>query len=158
MKPARLRFTHEEDLIIMKLVSKHGAREWKIFETYLPGRTGRQIRERYINYLSPDTKRSGWTDEEDDLLRKKVREHGRKWSTIATFFSGRTDVTLKNRWLKLQRRDRLKEVAAPSEPIPMPKITTEQPDVAQSEFIDTKCEVQYTSDVDAEILADILEY
>jgi hypothetical protein len=35
-----------------------------------------------------------------------ARQRGTQWSRLAKFFPGRTDVSLKNRWNKLQRRSK----------------------------------------------------
>ena len=108
-KRVRNKFTQEEDDTIVQIVSRFGAHSWRSIAANLPGRTARQIRERYVNYLAPNVCKDPWTPEEDQRLRDKVAEHGRKWSLIARFFENRTDVTLKNRWLKLQRGDRKKQ-------------------------------------------------
>jgi hypothetical protein len=45
-----------------------------------------------------------WTEEEDDLLRRAVREHGGKnWKKIASCLPGRSDVQCLHRWQKVLR-------------------------------------------------------
>ncbi len=45
-----------------------------------------------------------WTEEEDDLLRRAVREHGGKnWKKIAGCLPGRSDVQCLHRWQKVLR-------------------------------------------------------
>jgi hypothetical protein len=104
-RKVRQQFSREEDQIISDLVSQSGACRWSRIAGQLPGRTPRQCRERWVNYLSPEVRRSPLSSEEEDLLRNKVAEHGQVWARIASFFEGRTDVWLKHQYLKLMRRD-----------------------------------------------------
>lgn len=43
-------WTSEEDSIILREYSKFG-RNWALIAKKVPGRTGKQVRERYVNYL-----------------------------------------------------------------------------------------------------------
>jgi hypothetical protein len=103
------KFGPEEDDIIRAAVDAHGPRKWCRVAELLVGRTARQCRERWVNYLSPDVTKAPWAAEEENLLRTKVAEFGPSWSRIARFFVGRTDVCLKNHYLKLIRTDRKAE-------------------------------------------------
>ena len=91
-------FTEEEDAKLIQLVSFFGQNSWKMVAANIPGRTQRQCRERYKTYLAPGIKKTPWTKEEDELLLRKYNELGPKWAIIATFFAGRTDNTIKNRY------------------------------------------------------------
>jgi hypothetical protein len=64
----------------------------------MPGRSGRQCRDRYRNYLCPGITTDQWTAEEDNLLRQKYAELGTQWAKIGKSFRGRTGTALKNRW------------------------------------------------------------
>jgi hypothetical protein len=64
----------------------------------MPGRTARQCRDRWTNYLAPAISFEPWRPEEDSLIVHKVNEIGTKWATIAKFTHGRTGNALKNRW------------------------------------------------------------
>ena len=48
--------------------------------------------------------RKKFTPEEDELLQKKYEELGPCWKKIATFLTGRTEISVKNRWNKIQRK------------------------------------------------------
>jgi len=50
-------WSKEEDDIVMKLVSENGARNWSYIAKNLPGRIGKQCRERWHNHLNPDIKK-----------------------------------------------------------------------------------------------------
>ncbi len=58
-------WTKEEDELVMKLVKELGPKNWSYIAKSLPGRIGKQCRERWHNHLNPDIKKERWTDEED---------------------------------------------------------------------------------------------
>jgi hypothetical protein len=61
-------------------------------------RAARQIRERYLNYLDPNIKQGNWTEEEDQKLISFISQKEKNyWKNISRYFSGRTDVSIKNR-------------------------------------------------------------
>jgi hypothetical protein len=100
----RQMFSAEEDARLKQLVSQHGSKDWKNIAKKMPNRSTRQCRERYKNYLSPELINLPWSASEDDLLRQKFDVFGPKWATIAHFFTGRSDVSLKNHWASLISR------------------------------------------------------
>jgi hypothetical protein len=99
------KFTADEDRVISLMVESHGPQKWRLVAEKLHGRTARQCRERWVNYLSPSVTTAPWTAAEDALLREQVSGIGPLWSRIARLFEGRTDVLLKHRYLKLMRQD-----------------------------------------------------
>ena len=44
---------------------KNGPKKWSEIAKYLPGRIGKQCRERWYNHLDPNINKKGWTEEED---------------------------------------------------------------------------------------------
>ena len=53
--------------------------------------------------------RSMWSDEEDRLIEEGVRRHGCKWRAIAAALPGRSDSSVRNRWMRIQKeRDMLR--------------------------------------------------
>ena len=44
----------QEDKEVRKLVEKHGDKSWVLVASFLPNRTGKQIRERWHNQLDPN--------------------------------------------------------------------------------------------------------
>lgn len=98
LKNHRIKFSREEDEHLKKLVEKMGPRKWKNIARNMPGRTERQCRDRYKNYLMPGYFNGQWTREEDEMLLRKHKELGSKWSVMTKFFKNRNANSLKNRW------------------------------------------------------------
>lgn len=118
----------EEDKTIFDWVQEHGADEWSALAKKLPGRIGKQCRERWINVLDPNIKRGQWTEDEDNLLIQLQEELGNKWSDIGKRL-GRTDNCVKNHWnntLKKRIERRLRGESEVKQRGRKPKCRTEQ--------------------------------
>ena len=72
---------------------------WRRIATLVPGRIGKQCRERWHNHLRPDiNKCARWSREEDVAIHLGVKTLGHKWSAIVKSLPGRTDNQVKNRY------------------------------------------------------------
>ena len=61
-------WTKEEDEIVRNLVLTIGPKNWSSIARNLPGRIGKQCRERWHNHLNPNIKKERWSDEEDMII------------------------------------------------------------------------------------------
>lgn len=95
---SRVPFTNEEDEKIKKLTEKFGTRNWPLIASFIEGRTPKQCRDRYSNYLIPGFFQGQWTKEEDELLTKLYIQNGPKWSFLQKSFPSRSANSIKNRW------------------------------------------------------------
>lgn len=103
MKHHRARFSLEEDEKLKRLVEKFGTEKWDKIARRMSSRNARQVKDRWIYYLSPELNQSEWSEEEDNLLIEKHEEIGNKWRKIALFFPNRTDIMVKSRFHKIMR-------------------------------------------------------
>ena len=106
LKPGLVKgpWTSEEDQRLSEWVAKEGPQKWSRCSALIPGRSGKQCRERWMNNLDPEIKRGEWTDEEDELLFNLYKKFGSAWSKIAKHFRGRTENNIKNRFYSTIRR------------------------------------------------------
>ncbi|KAH0790286.1 Myb-like DNA-binding domain containing protein [Histomonas meleagridis] len=91
-------WTRQEDEFIINFVSKFGCKSWTKLATMLPGRVGKQCRERYMNHLNPNIHHGPWTPEEDRRLYALHESFGNHWTQIAKQMPTRGENMIKNRW------------------------------------------------------------
>ena len=87
-----------EDAVLFQVMRANPGISWKNVAFYLPGRTARQCRDRWVNYLNPDITFRSWTERDDEILQEKFAEYGPKWSKILNHFPNRSYNDLKNRF------------------------------------------------------------
>ncbi|CAM9903506.1 unnamed protein product, partial [Ectocarpus sp. 12 AP-2014] len=95
-------WTKEED---QKLKEVAAAMEykWSHVAKLMGGRTYKQCRERYTNYLKEGLNVGPWTKEEDQLLLSMHAKVGNKWAEIARYLKDRSENMIKNEYMKLSR-------------------------------------------------------
>ncbi|CAM9514174.1 unnamed protein product, partial [Ectocarpus sp. 8 AP-2014] len=94
-------WTPEEDEIVRGTVLSAqaiGAVKWSLVAVLLPGRLGKQCRERWFNHLDPTVKKTEWTPHEDEVLFNAQAFFGTRWCEISKFLPGRTENAVKNRY------------------------------------------------------------
>lgn len=91
-------WTEGEDEQLRRAIKEVGFNNWSVVAAMVPGRTGKQCRERWFGMLSPDLAKEDWTPEEDQLLLRLHSEYGNSWAKIAQFIPRRSRISLRNRW------------------------------------------------------------
>jgi hypothetical protein len=116
-KKSKQKFTREEDELIINCVKRmkeiEGKISWIKVAKQLPSRTNKQVRERYLTYLSPSININPLSTSELKLLVEIVFENANfciiPWKKIAKSFPGRSDIFLKNQYnyekMKLLKND-----------------------------------------------------
>ena len=151
----RARFNINEDNILISLVNQFGEGNWDIISEKMDGRNVRQVKERWMNFLSPKISKNPWSKEEDDLLIKKIDELGTKWVILTQFFPNRSDTSIKNRWLILKKiikgREKKKLLSKNSLIInTFEYLTPENNDISiNSEFVNEDEEIWRFTDLDS---------
>ncbi|CAD8182279.1 unnamed protein product [Paramecium pentaurelia] len=98
----RKQWTEEENQKLIDLVAKFGY-HWSKISSFLPQRTGKQIREHYLNQLHPDINNQPWNKEEDEIVVEFYKKLGGKWSQISKHLNNRSENSIKNRFYSYLR-------------------------------------------------------
>ena len=97
------RWTLEDDELLIRMVEAHGT-DWREIALRFPGKSSKQVKERWCNQLDPRISDSPWTLEDDFKLVTLIRENGRSWCKISKEMDGRTELMLKNRFHSFLRK------------------------------------------------------
>lgn len=107
-RPSKTWTAEEDDLVTKQMLShanlpqeeQEKFTQWAGIAALLPGRTGRQVRDRWSNHLNPIIIHEPFTTEDDIKLWNAATTVGKKWVEISsTIFKGtRSENQCKNRW------------------------------------------------------------
>lgn len=94
-----VRWTKEEDEILVKIVSEQETPNWSVIALSFPQKTTQQVTERWEKVLNPTLVKGSWTREEDEIIIRFVREFGCKnWTRLAGLLKGRLGKQCRERW------------------------------------------------------------
>jgi hypothetical protein len=98
----------EDRIITSTVLSERDFTRWSClastinatYPEYLPPRTGKQIRDRWVNFLNPAINHRPWSFEEDVRLWDAHAKYGKRWTVIGIerFHTMRSENQIKNRW------------------------------------------------------------
>ncbi len=91
-------WTEEEDKKVIELVHKYGPSKWTCISSFIPGRVGKQCRERWHNHLNPKINKTKWSAEDEWALYLFHKAVGNHWADMTAVIKGRTDNAIKNHW------------------------------------------------------------
>lgn len=106
LKPGLIKgpWTTSEDQKLIDWVAIEGPNKWSKCSKVIPGRNGKQCRERWCNHLDPNVRKGQWTIEEDVIIFNFFQNYGPKWAFISKFLPGRTENSIKNRFYSTLRK------------------------------------------------------
>ncbi|CAD8078370.1 unnamed protein product [Paramecium primaurelia] len=97
------KWTEEEDKEVLRLTKIYQF-NWKQIANEIPNRTGRQIRERYVNHLDSNIIKTPWTKQEDKKIWEMYQKMGTRWSDMSKKMPGRPENMIKNRFYSFIRK------------------------------------------------------
>lgn len=90
-------WTDVEDAWLLEAVHELGPKHWCQISKRVPGRIGKQCRERWHSHLSPGLRRGPFEGDEQTRVDALIAEHAPQWALIAKLLdTGRCDNQVKN--------------------------------------------------------------
>ncbi len=97
-----VKWTKDEDDLLLDLVEKYDGRSWKKICSYIPGRSAIQCLHRWTKILKPGLVKGPWTPEEDTMLINYVKLYGAQdFSECSKIIKGRNNKQCRERWFNV---------------------------------------------------------
>lgn len=100
----KVRWTPEEDEILLEAVKELGTDCWAQVASRVQGRTGKQCREHYVLTLDPSFSRKAFTKDDDIKIVQLQKMYGNQWAKISIEL-GRAPTAVKNRFKLIKQRN-----------------------------------------------------
>lgn len=100
----RCRWSVVDDDVLKKTVENVGTNRWSIIALNTRGRTAKQCRDRWVNYLEPSIRHNPLTKREINMIFNMQKEIGNQWVKIAREIPGRSPNQIKGFWYSQHRR------------------------------------------------------
>jgi snRNA-activating protein complex subunit 4 len=98
------KWTELEDNVLIQAVEKFGLSNWVKVAYFLPGRTNRQCRERYIMRLGVKNRKvAEWSSSEDKKLLELAPAFNYRWATLVNHINGRNPHQIASRYDVLEK-------------------------------------------------------
>jgi hypothetical protein len=99
----RVRFTPEEDRLLLECVRTYGPKFKLIAKAHFSHRSYLSLRQRWIA-INPEFERSSFTVEEDEILLEAVNKVGKKWAIIhETLLPKRSPLQISTRYMNMPK-------------------------------------------------------
>lgn len=98
-------FTKKEDELLTSAAITFKYESWNKIAMFVPGKTPKQCRDRWVNYLQPSLNFEPWSNNEDQLLVSLVNKYGTHWTKMKKNFPNRSSNSIKNRWYWLLKNN-----------------------------------------------------
>ncbi|CAD8086213.1 unnamed protein product [Paramecium sonneborni] len=96
-KRTKRKWSCAEDEILIDAYKEFG-KQWIKISKKLPGRTSKQVRDRYVNQIDPSITHEEWSTEEDRIILEEYKKGGAKWAVISKMLKNRSENQVKNRF------------------------------------------------------------
>jgi hypothetical protein len=107
----RIRWTKIEDQSLINYYDETDDKAFINISKIIPDRTTKQARERWTKFLDPNlSQNQKLTIDQLEKLKKLVDQNGKAWKDLKKYFPGVSEVTLKNAYNSLKKKESIGNV------------------------------------------------